>query len=254
MKAPLENLIRSAGPASKLAVRDVETRNDSESDTTGRLMVGAPIVFNQWTEINSFWEGHFLERIAPGAVDRTLQQRFDKIIVAFNHGMDPQIGDKPLGKASVIEPRSDHLWTEVPLARTSYNDDLIELLRTGAIWGQSFRFSVREETWEDEPDPTDANPRGLPQRTINELQLYEFGPVTYPAYEATSVGIRTALAYERFLRDRTDAPADPGTSTDATPTPVPVADHARNRNAARVAQILTADLGDLRQLTGAPIA
>lgn len=171
----------------------IEFRADDE----GRTLIGVPIVFDQWTEISG-WEGNFLERIAPGALNRTLAHRANQIKVLFNHGFDPTIGDKPLGKPARMEPLDDGLHVEVPLARTSYNDDLIELMRSGALDGMSFRFSVADEDVVKKPKKSEYNPKGLPERTVKELKLYEFGPVTFPAYEATTVGVRAREAYQAW--------------------------------------------------------
>jgi hypothetical protein len=43
------------------------------------------------------------------------------------------------------------------------------------------RFRVTAESWDDEPKPSDYNPRGLPERTITQARVMEFGPVTFPA-------------------------------------------------------------------------
>jgi HK97 family phage prohead protease len=173
-----------------------------EDGGEGRTLVGYAAVFNRWTEIDSWWEGHFMERIAPGAFANTLAKRGDRVKVLFNHGFDPSIGDKPLGKPARLEEDDTGLWTETPLARTSYNDDLIELLRSGAIDGMSFRFRVTEEEWKDDPEPSEDNPRGLPERTIKAVDLLEFGPVTFPAYEATSAGVRSADVFRVWQQTR----------------------------------------------------
>lgn len=158
-----------------------------------RILTGTPIVFNQWTEISG-WEGNFREQIDPGAVDKTLKERGDRVKVLFNHGFDPQIGEKPLGKPSMQEPRSDGLHVKMPFADTSYNADIIALLDAEAIDGMSFRFGVISETW----DNLDADDNSLPERTITELRLYEWGPVTFPAYEAATAGIRTSGEYAEY--------------------------------------------------------
>lgn len=176
--APTSDLIR-------MGSRDVTVAGD------GRTLTGYPIVFNTPTEINS-WEGRFIERIAPTALDKTLTERGDKVKVLFNHGMDPEIGDKPLGKPTVMRTDSSGLYVEVPLSDTSYNRDLLALIRDGAIDGQSFRFSVPKgkDSWVY-PTPNERRAGKLPERTIHELSLAEFGPVTFPAYEATTVGVRS---------------------------------------------------------------
>lgn len=182
------------------------------SDDDGRTLVGVPVVFNQWTEISG-WEGNFLERIAPTALTRTLQHRGHQVKVLFNHGFDPQIGDKPLGKPTRMDVLDDGLHVEVPLARTSYNDDLIELMRSGALDGMSFRFSVVDEEVVKKPERSDHNPRGIPERTVRELKLYEFGPVTFPAYEATTVGVRAREAYQAWRTLKNHEPSGPVVDT-----------------------------------------
>ena len=169
-EAPREDLIR------------MSTTLRHEDGDDGSLLVGYAAVFNEETVIDS-WEGKFIERIAPGAFRKTLKERGDQIKVLFNHGMDPSIGDKPLGKPDVMKEDDRGLYVQVPLDDTSYNADIKALLRSGALDGMSFRMTVLEDKWE-EPEA------GLPIRTIKQVRLYEFGPVTFPAYAATQAGVR----------------------------------------------------------------
>lgn len=148
----------------------------------GNLLVGYAAVFNESTEIDS-WEGKFRETIAPGAFRKTLRERGSQVKVLFNHGMDPSIGDKPLGKPRTMREDKQGLFVEVPLDETSYNADIKALLRSGALDGMSFRMTVVDERWTYPDDD-------LPERTIKEIRLYEFGPVTFPAYAATQAGVR----------------------------------------------------------------
>lgn len=219
---------------------DLSFRQD---EAEGRTLVGVPIVFNQWTEING-WEGNFLERIDPKALNRTLEQRGDQVKVLFNHGFDPTIGDKPLGTPSVMDVRDDGLYVEVPMSRTSYNDDLIELMRDGALDGMSFRFSVTREEEVLEPEKSDHNPRGIPERTVKELKLYEFGPVTFPAYEATTVGVRAREAFRvwraatRTNGNHLSVDSDPATGTSEETTDTPLTEAPVGRKDARVRQLI----------------
>jgi phage head maturation protease len=48
------------------------------------------------------FEGNFLERIAPGAFAHSLAHDRARLRVLFQHGRDPQIGDKPLGRPSLL--------------------------------------------------------------------------------------------------------------------------------------------------------
>jgi HK97 family phage prohead protease len=167
---------------------DFELRS---SEGTGMpTMLGHFAVFDQWTEINSAFEGRFLERIAPGAFAKTFSENRDAIRVTFNHGKDPQLGDKVLGPVNVLEEDGEGARYEVPLLDTSYNRDLLPGLEAG-LYGSSFRFRVLKEEFVNSPRKTSRNPDRLPERTITETQVFEFGPVTYPQYSGATAGVRS---------------------------------------------------------------
>lgn len=42
-----------------------------------------------------------------------------------------------------------------------------------------------------EPEASEDNPRALPERTIREAAVSEFGPVTFPAYADATAGLRS---------------------------------------------------------------
>jgi len=69
------------------------------SDDDGRppILRGHFAVFDEWTEINSLFEGRFLERFAPGAFQKTLREN-KRLRVLFQHGHDPELGDKPIAE------------------------------------------------------------------------------------------------------------------------------------------------------------
>jgi len=156
-------------------------------------------VFNDWTEINSFFEGRFMERFDPKSMDRTIATERDGMRVLFQHGRDPQIGDKPLGSIDNIEAKRDGAWSYVPLFDTQYNRELLPGLRAG-VYGSSMRFSVREEAWNKKPGRSKHNPEGLPERTILDASVPEHGPVTFPAYANATAGVRSVT--DQFLSPR----------------------------------------------------
>ena len=154
------------------------------------VMEGHFATFNDWTEIDSLWEGNFMESIAPGAFKKTFRESAQSIRALFQHGRDPVIGNKPLGSIDTLEEDDIGAHYVVPLFDTSYNADLIPALRAG-VYGASFRFSVIQESIDNEPKKSAMNPNGIPQRTILELRLFEFGPVTFPAYASATAGLRS---------------------------------------------------------------
>lgn len=158
--------------------------------------------FNSWYQIDSFWEGSFLERTVPGAFKRTITERGSQVKVLFNHGMDLNIGDKVLSVPEVIEERADSPYLEGPLFDTSYNRDLLPGLRAGA-YGSSFMFEVLDDAWSYEPPKSDYNPDGIPERTIREVRLHEAGPVTWPANPDATAALRSGVDwYAERLRER----------------------------------------------------
>jgi HK97 family phage prohead protease len=187
---PRETLIRARStleftPADEL--RDAGA--DLEDGHLGLLRVlFSPV--NEWTRITSMWEGDFMERFAPGAWRKTIREQRDRIRSLFQHGMDPQVGDKPLGPITLLEENDRGGYGEVPLLDTSYNRDLLPGLKAG-LYGASHRFSVLREEVIDQPEPSDGNPHGLPERTVKEARLMEFGPVTFPAYAGATAGVRS---------------------------------------------------------------
>jgi HK97 family phage prohead protease len=191
---PRENLVRA------LAETPVLERAEGEAMPT---MTGHFAVFDQWTEINSVYEGRFLERIAPNAMDKTIAESRDSMRVLFNHGTDPQIANKVLGPITSLTTDAIGASYEVPLFDTSYNRDLIPGLQAGQ-YGASFRFAVMQEEFDSKPKRSDYNPTGLPERTITEAKVREFGPVTFPAYAGATAGLRSMtdeFLFGKFVDD-----------------------------------------------------
>lgn len=147
-------------------------------------------VFNQWTEIDSVFEGHFLERIAPGAFKKTFAEGRASIRALFQHGKDPQVGDKPLGPIAELCEDEIGAYYDVELLNAQYVHDIAAGLHA-KLYGASFRFRVLRDQYVRNPKPSAYNPEGIPERTIQEASVSEFGPVTFPAYAGATAGIRS---------------------------------------------------------------
>ena len=161
--------------------------------------------FGNWYEIDSFWEGRFLEQVEEGAFAKTIAEAADRVKVLYDHGFDPQIGNKILGPIDDLREDSDAAVGVVPLFDTSYNRDLLPGLTAG-VYGSSFRFVVIKDEWNEEPGVSEWNPKGVPERTIKEVRLMEFGPVTFPANPEATAGVRsTTDAYYEQMRSREPA-------------------------------------------------
>lgn len=210
-----------------------EERADGEN--TGRKLSGYAAVFNQDTPIRS-WEGTFDERIAPGAFTKTLAER--KPVMQFDHGRDSRFGSLPIGNFTTLREDPQGLYVEGDLF--DHAAPIAEAIRSGAVSGMSFKFGVVRDQWHDANgkeinskrelqdllwgDGKDMNgeQRGPLKRTIKEVRMIEAGPVVFPAYPQTTVGVRSldddereALmdVYERAMKKATPK-ADPDGDND----------------------------------------
>ncbi len=186
------------------AAGDTTDEDVDEPDDSLGLMDVRYSPFNTWYEINSWWEGRFLERTVPGAFKRTIaahnaavNKNSHNIKTLFNHGMYWNIGDKLLGDIIEAKEDADSPRSTVRLWDTSYNRDLLPGLRSGA-YGSSFMFRVIKEEWDDEPGKSDHNPDGIPERTLKEVRVFEAGPVTWPASPTAAAGMRCMSATDAY--------------------------------------------------------
>ena len=163
------------------------------ADTTGNGLGLLEIRFsrfNTWYEVDSMWEGTFLERTVVGAFAQTIAEDRSSMRVLFDHGFDPTVGNKVLGPIESLSEEPDSPVGQVPLFDTSYNRDLLPGLQAG-VYGSSFRMRVLADSWDDEPGASAHNPKGLPERTITRVKTMEFGPVTFPANPDATAGMRS---------------------------------------------------------------
>jgi phage head maturation protease len=181
----------------------------AEGDTgDGSTMFGHFTVFDRWYEIDSWIEGHFLERTVKGSARKTIKENRDQIVTAYDHGYDIYIGDSQLGHIDMLREDDEGVFYEVPLYDTDYNRDrILPLLQgrtmdgrnRGSALGASFKFRKVRDEWNMSPKRSDYNPDGIPERTVREFQLFEFGPVNFPASAAATSGVRglTDWAHDR---------------------------------------------------------
>lgn len=164
-------------------------------------------VFNQWFEINSWFEGNFLERTVPGSFKRTFnawRSASDphRIQVLLEHGYDYTVSDKPLGVTETLAEDKTGAAYGARLFDAGYVRDLLPAFESG-VYGASYRFRVVADTWEYEPEASEHNPNGLPERTITEQQVFEYGPTVFPANPHATAGLRSATDhYYEKLRSR----------------------------------------------------
>jgi len=189
-------------PRSRSAERETLERSVSfeiraaEDNADGLTLVGYAATFDNTTRIDN-WEGTFDEKIARGAFKRSINARTP--VLQFEHGRHPLLGSMPLGTITKLREDDHGLYVEARLADNWLIQPVRDAIASGAIDGMSFRFQVIKESWND----TSA----VPVRTLEEVKLMELGPVVFPAYESTSVGVRSASLDELFELPSSDREA-----------------------------------------------
>lgn len=165
----------------------------------GRTLSGYAAVWNSPTLIRETGL-QFREQVAPGAFAASLAKRTPKI--QYNHGQDPKVGTLPIGAMTTAREDACGLYVEARLFTSDSAEAVREAIAAGAISGMSFAFRVTAEEWTDSAGRTVDAERAIDRlyrgeedmlRTLRAVELCEAGPVLTPAYEATSVGVRSAL-------------------------------------------------------------
>ncbi len=171
---------------------NLETVKLESREDTKPVIQGYAALFNVETEIY----GMFRESIAPGAFKRSLQEN-QRVVSLFNHDPNYVLGSTSSGTMTLREDEKG-LWIEVEPPDTQVGRDVVEYIRRGDVQGQSFMFEITKQEW------TFASKKGeMDQRIIQEVVLYEAGPVLMPAYQETSVGLR-ARAEEAYQLARSE--------------------------------------------------
>jgi HK97 family phage prohead protease len=155
-------------------------------EADGFNLIGYSVVFNTDIEVSD-WYGDYTERIANGALAKTLTERGDRVVVQFDHGRHPMVGSIPIAAIRAQWEDEHGLFAWDRLHRSWLVEPVAEAIRSGAIKGQSFRFQIIAEN-----ATFDVKGR-LTDTTITEVRLIERGPVVFPYYEATDVALRSLV-------------------------------------------------------------
>jgi len=169
------NTERRMTPAASITI---ETRDDGKKVVSGYGAVfhnpkDEGTEFQLWSDLR--------ERIAPGAFDRALKEKHDARGL-FNHDPNMLLGRVGSGTMRLSVDKKG-LRYEIDLPDTQVGRDVAASIARGDLTGSSFAFSVKRQSWEQGKD--------FDIRTIEDLDLYDTGPVTYPAYSATTTGLRS---------------------------------------------------------------
>jgi uncharacterized protein len=131
--------------------------------------------------------GWFIERMKPGTFKRAIDEKQD-VRCLFNHDPNNVLGRTKSGTLRISDA-ADGLHYECDTnPETRIAADVHAMIDRGDVDGCSISFMVRSQAWREE---TDDKGQTTYIREIEDVDLYDVGPVTFPAYEQTSVTARS---------------------------------------------------------------
>lgn len=165
----------------------------AEGDTA-KIIRGLGVVYNVETVIGGRMWG-FREIIRPGAFTTTMTEEDQRAF--FNHDVNLILARRSAETLRLAEDDKGVSY-EIDPPDTSYANDLIVSLERKDVTGSSFMFSIKKQQWTEPDDNSDE----LPLREVLEATLYELGPVTFPAYEASEASVGARAKAREFHEGR----------------------------------------------------
>lgn len=128
--------------------------------------------------------GGFVEQYTRSFWNKSRGDGWPGVMARYNHSDDRLLGTTPTNLRLSLD--SEGLLYEVSLdADITYHRDLYSLVKRGDVQKSSQAFVVFDEEW----STTDT---GYPMRSLVSGKLVDVAPVNTPAYQASSVGLRSA--------------------------------------------------------------
>ena len=147
-------------------------------------LVGYASVFNVEATIAGLWR----EQVSEGAYKKTIKE--NDIRALWNHNADLVLGRNKSGTLRLSEDRKG-LKVEITPPDTQAGRDAVTSIKRGDVTHMSIAFEIIKQEWTSARDASE-----LPLRTIREAKLYEVSPVTFPAFEQTSISARADMEPE----------------------------------------------------------
>ena len=169
---------------------DLEIRGD------GRTVYGLAVPYDTPAMITERG-GSFTEVFRMGAFAKTINDGIERVKFLRNHDR----GGMPLGRATMLREDPSGLIGEFRVSKTQAGEEVLELVRDGALDALSIGFRPIRDRWNAD--------RSLVERI--EAALPEVSAVTFPAYAtATISGVRAEET------QHLDPDADPDAASDGT--------------------------------------
>lgn len=133
--------------------------------------------------------GGFVEQIDPGFFNKSRGDGWPGVVARYNHDDNMLLGTSGAG---TLRLGTDDVGLTYEVDLPSSRGDVYELVQRGDVRQSSFAFIAFEDDWA-------TTDQGFPLRTLVSGRLLDVAPVNTPAYEDTSVGLRSLA--EHFHAD-----------------------------------------------------
>ena len=171
----------------------IECRENPE--TQSRTVSGYAAVFYREGVEGTEYEmaADLRERIMPGAFDQAIANR-DDTRALFNHNPDNLLARYPSGD---LRLSVDEVGLRYEFDADMNDPDharVLAKLDRGDLTGSSFAFVAERAEWIED--------KGVDIRMVQSVRLFDVGPVTYPAYDASTAAARNADGAASLSEDR----------------------------------------------------
>ena len=119
--------------------------------------------------------GNFRETIKHGTFKRALAENQD-VRGLVDHDSSKIIGRTEAGTMTLVEDEKG-LKYSIDVPDTQAGRDVVTSIKRGDVSGSSFAFTVVADNWRTED--------GQEIRELTDVDLFDVGPVAFPAYPAT---------------------------------------------------------------------
>lgn len=181
---------------------DPEDLSITEQGDAGTVIEGRMMPYNEWTEIRSSIEGHFLERFTPGSLAKTMVEQAHRVRAMFEHGFDATLGRQLIATVDEMREQDDGAYFRATLL-DGVPKLLVEGIRKG-LYGSSVRFKPVKYDRVRHPARTDHNPDGIEEITVREAFMKEFSVTPFPQYAGATAKVRSItdeIAARQLLGD-----------------------------------------------------
>ena len=169
------------------------------TDTEGRTVSGIAVPYGKRGGPIISSGRLFMEEFSPGAFHDSLGKRGNRVKLLEAHD-ERRL---PLGRIVGMEERNGGLHIEARISDTSAGNDVLTLVRDGALDGFSigFRAARGGSAFKDE--------NGTLVRTVSKATLDEVSIVNIPAYEDARISsVRAAMVAHQFVDGNGDGTCD----------------------------------------------